>query len=1120
MGKLMVTKSRQQSLALFNHIDEVALLVRTAGVQVFMTKTAAEAAHLQRLLQTTATSQTIYYFPDWETLPYDRYSPSPNIIAERLDTLYCIRDLTAGIVVTSIDAVLSRLCPPNYLDAHALLISIGDELPIDTLVERLTQASFAHVNQVTERGQFSRRGGLLDVFPPGSKFPIRLDYFDNDIETIRIFDVKTQRSAATIERVELIPGREVDLSDAGRICFRQSMRQLLGDKAEHHPVYKRISDGGVVGGLEYYLPLFFDETVSFFDYLPKQASIAVERGYKSYLSERLRVVQNRYQRTLGMGGSEPLAPDILYFPPAQWLSLLPHSGQDKAGDDKFKDSDTKISRLKIHPEPDRRLAQLSRLIQGKTPLYLFCQSRGQQQHLYDRLPLDLPEMDFADWDKHQHAVGIGFFPRSWLVDAQKKYYLLSAGEFLSTLSADDSIDATEVDPKSIIDDLSQIEIGTPVVHNEHGVGRYQGLECIELDGETNEYITILYADNGKLFIPVTSLDMITRYTGAAPEHAPLHGLDGKQWEKAKAKAKEKIHDTAAELLEIYAKRAKATGDAIRIDQEELTTFSEGFSFNPTPDQLQTFKQVYQDLQQPQPMDRIVCGDVGFGKTEVALRAAFAVANAGKQVAVLVPTTLLAEQHLKNFEDRFSPFPINIAGLSRFKTGKQQKAILQALERGQIDIIIGTHRLIQKDIQFADLGLVIIDEEHKFGVKQKENLKKMRSDVNILTLTATPIPRTLSMSLSGLRDLSIIASPPPKRTAVETIFTDFDEEVIAEGIARETARGGQVYFLHNDVATMSHMRNRLEKRFPTLAIRHAHGQMREKELEQIMLDFHQQHFDLLLTTTIVESGIDNPNANTIFINRADKFGLAQLHQLRGRVGRSTHQAYAYLMVPGESLISRDAQKRLSAFAALKGLGIGFMLASQDMEIRGAGELLGDNQSGQITEIGFSLFNEMLEETVDAMKNNREVDFDSKHSDIDIDIGVPALIPENYVYDVHSRLVLYKRIASCRQTAQLDQLQIELIDRFGSLPSAVKVLFLVFEIKLLARELGVAKLVADEDSITLTLAKNHQLDGEKLIGLIQQNPMQYQLKGADKLTIIKAIDDWQQRGMFIKQWLSGF
>ena len=1103
--------------ALFNHIDEIALSIQDTGISFFITKTSADALQLNHLLETLIPSTPRYFFPDWETLPYDSYSPSPNIISTRLDTLYRIRSLKRGVIISSIDAILSRLCPPSYLDSNALLLNVGDEIALDELVKRLSQAGFANVSQVTERGQFSRRGSLLDLFPPGSKFPIRLDYFDDEIESIRVFDIKTQLSAATIDSVELIPSREVDLSDSGRVCFRQSMRQLWGDKAEKHAVYKCLSGDGLVGGLEYYLPLFFDETVSFFEYLPQNTQIYIERGYKTYLKTHTKAIQNRYARVVDMCGSEPLLPKSIYYSEQEWQSFLPQRESEAS-------PNTLLSRLKIADIAEQRKNQLDKILNNHQSVYIFCQSEGQNQLFKEKMQRSIPSLPYENWDGKSPAIGIGYFPRSYQLHTTAKRYLLSASEFLSQVSTEQSPSIESVDPMSIINDLSQIEINTPVVHNEHGVGRYQGLELIKIDGESNEYITIRYADDGKLFIPVTSLDMITRYTGAAPEHAPLHSLDGKKWEKAKAKAKEKIYDTAVELLEIYAKRAKAQSDVIAIDDKEMQYFAEGFSFTATPDQLQTFASVNADLQKKQPMDRIVCGDVGFGKTEVALRATFAVANAGKQVAVLVPTTLLSEQHLKNFEDRFSAFPINVAGLSRFKTAKTQKSILKAVEKGSVDIVIGTHRLIQKDVKFANLGLVIIDEEHKFGVKQKENLKKMRSDVNILTLTATPIPRTLSMSLSGLRDLSIIATPPPKRTPVETIFIDFDEDVIIEGVAREIARGGQVYFLHNDVATMNHLESRLQKMLPKLSIRHAHGQMREKDLEKIMLDFYQQHFDVLLTTTIVESGIDNPNTNTIFINRADKFGLAQLHQLRGRVGRSTHQAYAYLITPSKSIVSNDAQKRLSAFGALKGLGIGFVLASQDMEIRGAGELLGDNQSGQITEIGFSLFNEMLEETVDAMKNNREVDFDSKHIDIDIDIGVPALIPENYIYDIHTRLVLYKRIASCQKERALDDLQIEFIDRFGSLPSSVKALFVVFEIKLLARQLGINKIVADEDNIALTLSKNHHIDAEKMIGLIQKSPMKYKpqknSKGQDKLTILEGVTEWQKRGLFVKAFLQDF
>ncbi|MBS9781823.1 MAG: DEAD/DEAH box helicase, partial [Gammaproteobacteria bacterium] len=653
-------------MQIFNHIDEIALSSELSidklgqGVSTIITKTAAEAGQLHQLLASVLPEANRFYFPDWETLPYDRYSPSPNIIGQRLDTLYRIRSLKSGVIVTSIDAILSRLCPPSYLDSHALIINVGDELPLDELVSRLSQAGFANVNQVTERGQFSRRGSLLDLFPVGSKFPIRLDYFDDEIESIRIFDVKTQLTAAKIDSVELIPSKEVDLSDSGRVCFRQSMRQLWGDKAENHAVYQRLSDNVIVGGLEYYLPLFFDETVSFFDYLPTDTDVHIERGYKSYIKDHLQSIQNRYARVSGMGGSEPLPPKEIYFTYDEWLKFLPITDSETS-------PNTKLRRLQIDGNPAERLQQLEKLLSGKTPLYIFCHSEGQKELLADKLSVEmssvLPIRSFNQWvtdtdspkdvkANQQNGLGIGYFPRSYQLQSTPKRYLLSATEFLSQVSTDDRQSDESIDPMSIIDDLSQIEIGTPVVHNEHGVGRYQGLELIEIDGESNEYITILYADDGKLFIPVTSLDMITRYTGAAPENAPMHRLDGKQWEKAKAKAKEKIHDTAAELLEIYAKRAKAKGDAITLDKSELASFAEGFPFKPTPDQLQTFDKVYQDLQKQQPMDRIVCGDVGFGKTEVALRAAFAVANSGKQVAVLVPTTLLSEQHLKNFEDRF------------------------------------------------------------------------------------------------------------------------------------------------------------------------------------------------------------------------------------------------------------------------------------------------------------------------------------------------------------------------------------------------------------------------------------------------------------------------------------
>jgi len=1108
---------RFDRVGIFPTIEAAAIAYKGSGFSVYVTQSAIQAAQLRSLLQTLSPDVSLYHFPDWETLPYDRYSPSPDIIAERLNTLYRIRDLRVGVVVTSMDAIMSRLCPPSFLNAHALSVSVGDRLPMQTLCRRLVQAGFAESHEVRERGQFCRRGALLDVFLPGSHFPFRLDYFDDEIDSIRVFDARTQLSAAAIETVELFPSREIDLSDAGRVCFRQSMRQHFAGKAEAHPVYQRVSSGDVLGGLEYYLPFFFDQTVNFFDYLPKNAQVYIAVGHENYFDERFALINQRYHQYAGMDSTKPLSPAQLYLDKAEWLAVW--QGADK------KPVQPSVRVLTLPENGAERMDLLLSLCRGDRPFYLFCQSPGQlallREQVDEKCPERVHDIPYADWHRHRHrhGMGVGDFSSCCEIADEQPFYLLSAMAFLSTSVADTASQET-IDSMAVIDDLSAISIGTPVVHHEHGVGRYQGLECIDVDGESSEYITITYAGNSKLFIPVTSLDRVTRYTGGSPDNAPLHSLDGKQWQKAKSRAEKKIHDIAAQLLDIYARRAMAKHSKIIIDHQELATFAANFLFKPTPDQVKTFKDVYSDLALPEPMDRIVCGDVGFGKTEVALRAAFAVANAGKQVVVLAPTTLLVEQHLSNFEARFADFAITVAGLSRFKTSKEQKAILSDIAAGKIDVIIGTHRLLQKDISLANLGLLIVDEEHKFGVKQKEKIKSLRSEVNLLTLTATPIPRTLSMSLSGLRDLSIIASPPPKRVAVETIVSEYDEAVIAEGIMREVARGGQIYFVYNDIATITHIKSRLQQRFPDLAIRHAHGQMPEKQLEHIMLDFHQQRFDLLVTTTIIESGIDNPNANTILINRADKFGLAQLHQLRGRVGRSSHRAYAYLLTPGESMMSRDANKRLAAFSALKGLGIGFMIASQDMEIRGAGELLGANQSGQMLEIGFGLFNTMLTETVDAMKNNREVDFTCNHTDIDIDLGYPALIPDSYIYDVHMRLVFYKRIASCRCERELRRLYMECIDRFGVLPGAVKVLFLLFEIKLLARQLGVSKLSADATSFTLTLEKHHHIDSERLIALIQQQPMQYQLKGQNRLLIVKATDNWQSRGKFIKDWLLDF
>lgn len=1122
------------NLVLNHHQDAPPLLL--------LCKTAREAADLNKRLEPFLLAPC-FYFPDWETLPYDRYNAAPNIIGSRLKTLYYQRDSKNGVLVTSVDALLSWLCPQSYLNAQMLLLKQGQTIARDKLIHRLVQAGFAQLSQVNERGQFSVRGAILDIFAPNMPVPVRIDFIDDEIDSLRVFDVKTQLTVAEIPEVALLPSSEVDLSDAGLVCFRQSMRQWLGDKALQHPLYKQFEHKrrlSHTGGIEYFLPLFYDETASYFDYLPANTQIAQADGLLDYVKTRRAFIQRRYERYAGISDNEPLPASTLYLNDEILQTALERYAAYPARKDKFKKALQTYENNETVTQPNRIDWLKTQLAKPDTTVILFAKSQGQRTHLVDKLKPLLPDVHFqlpANTDKlldlaitatdsgQTITIALGYLPEAFLVTQkqQTKTVLCYPAEWLfnqvGNEEAEEETREGSANMRAIIEDLAEIHIDTPVVHIEHGVGRYAGLERMVINDEESEYITIRYADNGKLFIPITDLDKITRYTGADPDNAPLHNLDGKAWLKAKEKARARIYDTAADLLELYAKRAKSQGLAIKIDNAMQQQFANGFLFEATPDQKKAFAAVYHDLQSAQPMDRIICGDVGFGKTEVALRAAFATAYAGFQVAVLVPTTLLAEQHFENFSERFADFPLKVAGISRFKSKKAQTQILEDLASGNLDVVVGTHRLIQTDLNFKRLGLLIIDEEHKFGVKQKERLKALKTDVNILTLTATPIPRTLSMSLSGLRDLSIISSPPENRQPVETIFSDFDLALIREGIEREMARGGQIYFVHNDIDTMAHIEEVLKSQFPQLRIAYAHGRLPETRLERLMHDFYEHAFDLLLTTTIVESGIDNPNANTIFINRADKFGLAQLHQLRGRVGRSNHQAYAYLLTPAFESMTKDAQKRLQAFASLKGLGAGFMLASQDLEIRGAGELLGDQQSGQIHEIGFSLYNEMLEETIDALRHNREVDFSKKHQVIDVDLGASALIPDDYVADTYQRLVLYKRIAACQTERELDNLQIEMIDRFGLLPESLKTLFAVFEIRLLAKRLGILKLVANAQKITLTLGEKHQLDSEKLIALVQANPLVYQIK-PDKLTIKEITETVAARSQFIRQWLNQF
>lgn len=1080
---------------------------------VVVTKHSIDAINIHNGLKTLLQTDS-FLFPSWETLPYDSFSPSGDETAARLSLLSRLAHLKSGIIITSIDAIIYQLCPQNYIDANVLDIKLGDEIGATQLAKQLHHVGYELTSTVTEKGQYAVRGSIIDIFPPDSPLPIRLDFFDDEVEQLRLFDVKTQLTLNKIDAVHIIPSKEVDLSDAGRTCFRQNMRAWLSsDKAEAHVFYQKISNNETVAGIENFLPLFFDETAHFFDYLNADYQILVDADYQDYIKQFLNNATGRFERKQRTSIYAYPAPEKLFLKQDKLAGLISSKQISPTANTAHQ-----IQQISLKGDTESKLSLLNELIGTGANILIVAQSDGQKAILNQRLKHSLTNKTFTDWQYTGQGITIASLKESFYDYKHNAWIICGHAIFESNETEQENDSDKQL--TSMINDLSQLSIGDPVVHYEHGVGRYLGLESMEIDGQISEFIAIAYDKGGKLYIPVTALEVIDRYAGASPENAPLHSLDGRQWEKAKEKASKKIYDTAVELLEIYSQRALAKTLEIKVDNEQMQSFAEKFPFAPTTDQIKTFHDVYRDLASTQPMDRIVCGDVGFGKTEVAMRAAFATVMAGQQVAILVPTTLLAEQHYQNFFDRFSDYPINIGSISRFKTAKQQAEILQQCQAGQIDIIIGTHRLIQKDFQFKNLGLVIIDEEHKFGVKQKEKLKQFRSNVNILTLTATPIPRTLSMSMSGLRDLSIIATPPKKRSPVQTVFSHYDDELISEGFEREIARGGQIYFVHNDIATIENIKHNLERLSPAIRINVAHGQMREKQLEKIMLDFYNQHFNCLLATTIIESGIDNPNANTIFINRADKFGLAQLHQLRGRVGRSHHQAYAYLITPDEKVMTNDANKRLLALASQQGLGVGFMLATHDLEIRGAGELLGDNQSGQINEIGFSLFNELLEETIDAIQHNREIDFSPQHQEIEIDFAVNPRIPDDYIYDVHSRLVLYKRISACDSEKSLDKLQMEFIDRFGLLPEPTQQLFWFAEIKLLARKLGIRKLMASDAEFTLHLSKSHQFDSDKLIGLIQKEPLKYQLKKADSFAIRHDLNTVKDRVKFIKEWLENF
>ena len=1070
--------------------------------------------------QSTEPELPVVGFPDWETLPYDVFSPLPELVSERLLTLHRLPQLERGVLVVPAGTLMQRLPPPSFVEGNTFVLGTGDRLDLERTRERLTRAGYQCVSQVIAHGEFAVRGALLDIFPMGSREPLRIDLFDDEVESIRTFDPDSQRSVAKLERVRMLPAREYPFTEEAIAAFRQRWRATIEGDPKASLIYREVSEGRTPGGLEYYLPLFFDETATLFDYLPP-ATLAFEaHEVRDAAGGHFDDITRRYEQRRHDTERPLLPPQHLYLGAdelAARLNALPGVRWQRAEVPERRKGYARVCNFATARPP--ALGINARAADPAAPLKAFltdpaaparrtlfiAESTGRREMLLDNLHgFGIRPAAVEGWQ----AFAEGAQDTAVTVAPLEEPLLLPPGDGHGGLAVltetqlygervrqERRRKARERDGEAVVRNLTELVEGSPVVHEEHGVGRFLGLQSLDVGGSRAEFLALEYAKGDKLYVPVSSLHLISRYTGAEPEQAPLHRLGSDQWDKAKRKAAEKIHDVAAELLDIYARRAARQGVSFPTPGADYDAFAAAFEFEETPDQQRAIEAILTDMADPKPMDRVVCGDVGFGKTEVAMRAAFVAVNAGKQVAVLVPTTLLAQQHYQNLADRFADWPIKVESLSRFSSAREVKGALDGLAAGTVDIVVGTHKLLQASVEFKNLGLAIIDEEHRFGVRHKEQLKNLRAEVDVLTLTATPIPRTLNMAMAGMRDLSIIATPPVERHPIKTFVSTWNDALIQEACQREINRGGQIYFLHNEVETIENMAQKLEALVPEARVEVAHGQMRERDLERVMRDFYHRRFNLLVCTTIVESGIDVPSANTIVIHRADKLGLAQLHQLRGRVGRSHHRAYAYLITPPPKAMTEDAKKRLEAIESLEELGAGFTLATHDLEIRGAGELLGEEQSGQIHEIGFTLYMDLLERAVEALKSGKtpQLDRPLDHG-AEIDLGLPALLPEDYLPDVHTRLVTYKRIASAEDRSELKDLQVEMIDRFGLLPEPAKALFAVTELKLKVQPHGIRKIEAGPRGGRIVFGERPNIDHMKLIQLIQSRPNDFKLDQA--------------------------
>lgn len=1106
-------------------ISEIA--EQNQNLTLVVTPDTRSAVRLSRVLSELS-SQSVCLFPDWETLPYDTFSPHQEIISSRLSALFHLQNAKKGIFLLPISTLMQRLCPPQYLQHNVLLIKKGDRLVIDKMRLQLEAAGYRAVEQVLEHGEYAVRGALLDLFPMGSAVPFRLDFFDDEIDSIRTFDVDTQRTLDEINSINLLPAHEFPTDDKGIEFFRAQFRETFGEiRRDPEHIYQQISKGTLISGIEYWQPLFFSEMATLFDYLPEQ-TLFVDMENNQMQGERFyQDAKQRYEQRK----VDPMRP--LLSPEKLWLNVDEVNRRLKSYPritfkaEKVRSSVRQknlpvaaLPEVTIQSQQKEPLGQLRQFIEHFKGNILFSvETEGRRETLLDLLsPLKLKPKQIQSLEQAENekfSLLVSSLEQGFIIEQSLPVAIIGEANLLGERVQQRSRDKRKtINPDTLVRNLAELKIGQPVVHLDHGVGRYGGLVTLDTGGIKAEYLLLNYANESKLYVPVTSLHLISRYVGGSDESAPLHKLGNEAWAKSRQKAAEKIRDVAAELLDVYAQREAKKGFAFKYDREEFQQFAATFPFEETYDQEMAINAVISDMCQPKAMDRLVCGDVGFGKTEVAMRAAFLAVMNHKQVAVLVPTTLLAQQHYENFKDRFANLPVNVEVLSRFKTAKEQKQILENLAEGKVDILIGTHKLIQSDVKFNDLGLLIIDEEHRFGVGQKEKIKQLRANIDILTLTATPIPRTLNMAMNGIRDLSIISTPPARRLSIKTFVRQNDDLVVREAILREILRGGQVYYLHNDVASIENTAEKLTALVPEARVIVGHGQMRERELERVMSDFYHQRYNVLVCSTIIETGIDVPTANTIIIERADHFGLAQLHQLRGRVGRSHHQAYAYLLTPPPKMMTKDAERRLDALENLDNLGAGFILATHDLEIRGAGELLGNEQSGQIESIGFSLYMELLDAAVKALKEGREPSLEElTQQQADIELRVPALLPDDYLGDVNMRLSFYKRIAAAESKSELDELKVELIDRFGLLPDATKNLLQIAELRLLVEPLKVVRIDAGTQGGFIEFSPKAQVNPDKFIQLIQKEPIVYRFDGPLKFKFMKDLSDNKVRLEFV-------